>query len=71
MKICILIIYSKNTKYEEMLEIQRNYLNSFKNEQVMFYFTQMNNEQITDIEELERSPHEGKPRSGRKRTVLV
>jgi hypothetical protein len=50
MKICILIIYSKNTKYEEMLEIQRTYLNRFKNDDVTFYFTQMNNEQITDLE---------------------
>jgi hypothetical protein len=48
-KICILIIYSKNTIYDEMLEIQRNYLNNFQNE-VTFYFIQMNNEITNELE---------------------
>lgn len=50
MKICILIIYSKNNEYDEMLEIQRNYLNKFKNEELVFYFTEMNNEQRENLE---------------------
>jgi len=48
-KICILIIYSKNTKYDAMLEIQRNYLNNFKNE-IIFYFIQMKDEMMNELE---------------------
>jgi hypothetical protein len=50
MKICILIIYSDNEDYKKMMQMQRTYLNRFKNEEVTFYFTQMNNEQTTDLE---------------------
>jgi len=38
-KICILIIYSKNDNYDRMLEIQKKYLESYNN--IIFYFTQM------------------------------
>ena len=37
-KICILIIYSKNGYYDKMLELQKKYLNSYEN--ITFFFTQ-------------------------------
>lgn len=49
MKICILIIYSDNEDYQKMLEIQKEYLNFFKDE-IIFYFCQMKNNISNEIE---------------------
>jgi len=49
MKIGILIIYSDNEDYKKMMQIQKEYLEKFKNE-IIFYFCQMNNEQENDLE---------------------
>jgi len=49
MKVCILIIYSDNEDYKKMLQIQKEYLDKFNNE-IIFYFCQMNSEQTNDLE---------------------
>lgn len=48
MKICILIIYSPDPYYEDMLEIQRNYLLKFDN--ITYYFIQMKPDLSLDFE---------------------
>ena len=48
MKICILIIYLPTIYYEDMLEIQCNYLKHFDN--ITFYFIQMKPDLSLDFE---------------------
>jgi hypothetical protein len=49
MKVCILIIYSDSEDYKKMIQIQKEYLDKFRNE-IIFYFCQMNSEQTNDLE---------------------